>query len=139
MIFDVFLKYKYFPKKIIKNVFELEKFDFPPQFSDFSKYKCEKVSENFSTRKKYFFSKQIFLGHASPLKTSKIKFYCNPTTELAARPPYIAVGNLPKMKLFVTYSNGRHHITSTRAGSRAWNTISPSRSRRMHGGIVFHF
>ena len=87
-----------FIKKNNKNVFELENFDFPPQFSDFSKYKCEKVSENFSTRKKYFFSKQNFLGHASPLKTSKIKFYCNPTTELAARPPYIAVGNLPKMK-----------------------------------------
>ena len=45
-----------------------------------------------------FFSKHFFLGHASPLKSSKIKFYCNPTTELAARPPYTAVRNLPKMK-----------------------------------------
>ena len=69
----------------------------PHNFQIFQNTNVKKFQKNFR-QEKNIFSKQIFLGHASPLKTSKIKFYCNPTTELAARPPYIAVGNLPKMK-----------------------------------------
>ena len=51
----------------------------------FQVFSVEK-NNNFSGRKNFRF----FLGHASSLKTSKIKFYCNPSTELAARLPYIA-------------------------------------------------
>ena len=76
-------------------------------FDDLETISGQKLFQVFSVEKNNNFSLskifQIFLGHASSLKTSKIEFYCNPSTELAARLPYVAEGNLRKMKLFLTY------------------------------------
>ena len=48
--------------------------------------------------KKSFFSKPNFLGHAPWLKSSKIHFYSNPTTDFVTRQPYIVPENLPKIR-----------------------------------------
>ena len=67
-------------------------------FSDFWKYFFENVWKKNSTIKKNFFSTKFFLRHTSCLKSSKMHFYGNPTTDFVTRLPYIALGNLPKIR-----------------------------------------
>ena len=57
----------------------------------------ENVWTTFSKIKKPFFQR-IFLRHTSCLKSSKMKFYRNPTTDFVTRLPYIVFGNLQKMR-----------------------------------------
>ena len=70
--------------------------------------------KKFENKKRDFFN-DFFLRHTSSLKSSKMKFYPNPTTDFVTRLPYIVFGNLPKMRKILTYSNGLHHIQKFRA------------------------
>ena len=56
------------------------------------------VEAKISIRKKTFFLKRNFLRHISCLKSTKMHFYGNPTTDFVTRLPYIALGNLPKIR-----------------------------------------
>ena len=73
----------------------------------------EKKSENKKTNFNDFFLKHIFC-----LKSSKMKFYRNPTTDFVTRLPYIALGNLPKIRKILTYSSGLDHILDYTRGAR---------------------
>ena len=57
---------------------------------EYSKKSIVKIDENKSSNIvfKFFINNKLISNTFS--KTSKIKFYCNPSTELAARLPYIA-------------------------------------------------
>ena len=68
------------------------------------------VEAKISIRKKTFFLKRNFLRHISCLKSTKMHFYGNPTTDFFGRVPFIATGYLPKIRKIVTCYNGRHHI-----------------------------
>ena len=57
---------------------------------------CFRVEKNIL---KNFFSKQNFLGHTPYVKSLKINFQSNPTTELAARVPDMPTRFSSKMKL----------------------------------------
>ena len=73
-------------------------------------HRSQNFRDKISTTKKEFFSKHIFQGHVFGETSSKIKFHCNPSTELAARLSYTVTGNSPKIKQTLTCSNGCYHI-----------------------------
>ena len=52
------------------------------------------LGTKFSTRKKNFFSKQLFLRHTPCLKSTKMNFYGNPITDFVSRLPYIAISRM---------------------------------------------
>ena len=58
---------------------------------DFQKC-CNKIFDD----EKNFFFKQNFLGHAPCLKSPKMNFYDNRTTDAVSRLPYVMLGNLQK-------------------------------------------
>ena len=70
------------------------------------------VWQKFEDQKNVFF-KNIFLSKYISLKFIKIKFHDNPATHFVSRLPLYALGNLQKMKLFVTYSDGSNHMSSS--------------------------
>ena len=78
-------------------------------YSKFGKLFSRKLEAKFWDEKEKVFQ-NFFLGHTSWLKSSKMNFYGNPTTDHVTRLPYIALGNLPKIRKTLTYSNGRHHM-----------------------------
>ena len=58
----------------------------------------KKIGSKILERKRKSFSKKSFLGHTSWLKSSKMNFYGNPTTDFVTRLPYIVLVNLAKIR-----------------------------------------
>ena len=95
---------------VLTNGDELDWIDADIEFRLFLEAPCH---HNWQLRKNIFSYRKnfkFFLGHIVSLKSSKIKFYGNPTTDFVTRLPYIVLGNLAKIRKTLTYSNGLDHI-----------------------------
>ena len=96
---------------VLTNGDELDWIDADIEFRLFLEAPCH---HNWQLRKNIFSYRKnfkFFLGHIVSLKSSKINFYGNPSTELGARLSYIVLGNLAKIRKTLTYSNGLDHMT----------------------------